>query len=65
MTQEDLKREVMTALATVQDPATDNDIVAAGRVRDVTVGDAGDVIVTVSLGPSGQGAVGRGAWARR
>jgi ATP-binding protein involved in chromosome partitioning len=56
VTQEVLQREIMSALAKVQDPATGQDVVAAGRVRDVGV-DEGNVKITVSLGPQGQGSV--------
>lgn len=57
MPAETIKNDVLSALGGVDDPATSGDVVAAGRVRDVAVTDQGDVKVTVSLGPQGQGAV--------
>lgn len=57
VTQEVLRNDVLAALGGVVDPATENDVVAAGRVREVAIGDDGDVRVTVALGPQGKGAV--------
>ncbi len=57
MTHEVIKREIMSALEEVHDPATDTDVVAAGRIRDVSVGSAGEVKVTVSVAPQDQGAL--------
>lgn len=57
VTQEVLRNDVMAALGTVVDPATEKDVVSAGRVQEVAVGDDGQVKVSVALGPQGKGAV--------
>lgn len=57
MSPETLTRSVLEALAAVRHPASGRDVVEAGVVRNVEVGEDGQVRFTVQLGPDDPGSL--------
>lgn len=57
MANEDLKREVMAALAGIRTPETGTDLVAGGKVRNLEVGEEGEVRFSFFLSPDDPGSL--------
>lgn len=57
MSQEALKRSVLSALAAVRNPATGRDVVASGHVQNLVVTDDGEVRFTFQVRPDDEGSL--------